>query len=163
MPREPMRSRAAHFTECPPKPFESACGAILFALDLGANQVFAAALDKSPAWVSRMKDPRDPMHLRASDVARACQALGTPRPVDQLFEGVRIDGSEWRMQRVPESETSTDIELDSMALAGQAGAYVAALGRALVDGQLSRTERAELRQHLVEVRDQVEALIAGLE
>lgn len=162
-PTDPaIKSIAARFTESPAKPFEAACGAVLFSLDMGANQAFAAALDKSPAWVSRMKDPSDPVHARASDVARACQALGTVRPLDMLFEGVRINGSEWRMQPVPEVAASEDLRLDSMQLAGAAGGYVAALGHALADGTLTRQERSELSGRLEVLREQVEALIAGL-
>lgn len=161
-PRACVKSRAAHFTEAPPKPFEAVVGRLLHTLDQGANQTFGAALDKSPAWVSRIKDPHDPTHIRASEVANVCQALGTVEPVDALFAGVRIGGFEWRMQPVPEISPAEDVRLDSMELAGAAGMYIATLGRALVDGTLSRVERVDLLAHLDNLREQVEALMAGL-
>ena len=163
-PPEPasVKSRAAHFTACPAKPFEATVGRILFSLDGGANQAFGAALDKSPAWVSRIKDPGDATHIRASDVAHVCQALGEVTPVNELFRGVRIGGSEWRLAPVPETASSEDLRLDSMQLAGAAGGYVAALGHALSDGKLTRGERSELSGRLEVLREQVEQLIAGL-
>lgn len=158
----PVKSRAEHFTACPAKPFEASVGRILHGLDGGANQTFGHALDKSPAWVSRIKDPGDATHIRSSEVAHVCQALGEVTPVNELFRGVRIGGCEWRMQPVPESAASEDLRLDSMQLAGAAGGYVAALGSALADGTLTRMERAELSGRLSVLREQVEALIAGL-
>lgn len=151
------------FTPAPAaKPFEASIGRILFKLDTGANQAFGNALGKSPAWVSRMKDPGDPTHLRASEVARACQSAGTVEPIDDLFNGVRIGGHEWRMQPVPEVVEADDMRLDAMELAGQAGAFIAAVGRALADGSLDRREAAELDQQLAEVEQQVASLRAAM-
>lgn len=161
-PPRPVKSRAAHFTHCPPKPFEARVGLLLSRMHLGANQAFGAAVDKSPAWVSRVKDPGDPTHIRASDVANVCQALGTVDPINELFRGVRIMGFEWHMQPVPEVAPAGDVELDSMEMMGQAGAFIAALGRALADRELSRAERAELRPLLDELGEQIDALKAGL-
>lgn len=158
----PVKARAAHFTALAPKPFEATVGRLLVKMDTGSLQVFGNALDKSPAWVSRMKDPGDPTHIRSSEVAKTCQAVASVEPVNELFVGVRINGFEWRMQPVPEVAESEDLRLDSMEMAGAAGAYIATLGRALADGDLDRQERAELADKLAELEEQVAALRAGL-
>ncbi len=157
-----MKSSAAFFTATHPKPFEASVGRILSQLDLGSCQTFGKALDKSPAWVSRMKDPGDPTHIRSSEVALTCQALGSLKPVDELFEDVRINGHRWRMAPMPEVAESEDLRLDSMELAGAAGSYIATLGRALADGHLDRQEAAQLDAQLAEVEEQIASLRAGL-
>lgn len=158
----PVKGRAAFFTAVVPKPFEATVARLLSRLPAGAGQAFANLLDVSAAWVSRMKDPGDPTHLRASRVADACQALGSLEPVDELFADVRINGHRWRMAPVPEVADSADLIFDSLELAGQAGAYVSAVGRALADGHIDPSEAAELDDKLAELEDQVASLRAGL-
>lgn len=157
-----VKSRAAHFTECPPKPFEAAVGRILDGLDMGANQAFAAGLGKSPAWVSRVKDPHDPTHIRASEVAHVCQLLGTTEPLDLLFDGRRIGGFERRMGPVPDIAPAEDLRLDAMEAAGSLGTYLAHLGRALVDGHLDGPELADLESLLVDLQEQIGGQLAAI-
>lgn len=156
------KTSAPNFTPTPAKPFEATVGRILFSLDQGANQRFGAALDRCPSWVSRLKDPHDATHIRASDVAHVCQALGEVTPVNELFRGVRIGGCEWRMAPVAEAAAPEDVRASAFDLAGSAGACVAALGRALADGEISRVERAVLHAQLDDLRVEVEALSAAL-
>jgi len=156
------KSTGSPFTATPAKPFEATVGRILFGLDQGANQRFGAALDRCPSWVSRLKDPHDATHIRASDVAHVCQALGEVTPINELFRGVRIGGCEWRLQPVSEATPADDLRASAFDLAGSAGACVAALGRALADGEISRVERAVLFAQLDDLRVEVEALAAGL-
>lgn len=144
------------------KAFELALGHELDRLPYGAYQDFADAYGVSHTWVTRMRDPHDTIHVRASDAGRACAVAGSVEPINAVLRRVRIGGRRWHVVPAPEVTATEDLRLDSMELAGQAGAYVAAVGRALADGSLSHRERAELRQHLIEVRDQVEGLIAGL-
>lgn len=144
-----------------PKVVEPVLGRLAEKLHRG-HQILAGALGRSASWVSRMKDPTSEQYRVPKELLpQACQAVGSVEPVDELFKGVRIDGSEWRMGRVPESIAAADIQVRSMELAGQAGAYMQALVRRL-HGGLSRRERAELREYLTQLRAQVDALIAGL-
>lgn len=157
-----LKTHGPNFTPPPSKPFEASVGRLLFCLDQGANQRFGAALDRCPSWVSRLKDPHDATHIRASDVAHVCQALGEVTPINELFRGVRIGGCEWRMQPVSEAVPADDLRASAFDLAGSAGACVAAIGRALEDGGLDRVERAVLWAQLDDLRVEVEALAAGL-
>lgn len=156
MPRKPhdavedaapsRKSSGPGFTDAHPKPFEASLGRIASQRECG-HQVLAATLGRSPSSISRMKDPSDPTHLRASEVASACQGVDSVAAVNELFDGVRIQGSEWRMARVAESIASEDVQVASMELVAQAGEYMRALVRRL-DGGLTRRERAELADEL---------------
>ena len=156
----PSKSLASRFTDVHPKPFEASIGRLASKRDCG-HQTLAANLGRSPSSISRLKDPGDQTHLRASEVALACQGVNSVSSVDEIFEGVRIDGSEWHMQRKPESIATEDVQVASMELVAQAGGYMRALVRRLPQG-LDRRERAELRAELRELRQQLDALDAGL-
>jgi len=127
-----------------------------------AQKAFALHMGKSEAWVSRLKDAGDPTHIRASDVVRALQAVGSVEPLNELLRGERIGGRRHRVAPEPDVVPPEDLRLDAMELVGGIGIYIAALGRALADGDLGRGELAELDRHLVELERQVAAQHADI-
>lgn len=146
----------------PSKLFEMALGEDLDAMPYGAYSDFAAAYNVSHTWVGRMRDPSDSIHVRASDMPRACAGVQSVRAANIVFGRTRIAGRLHHVVPLPEVVASSDLVMDGVTAAAQVSAAVAGLVVALSDSKLSPAERAASEAALVDAHEQILVLLAGV-
>lgn len=144
------------------KVFELALGEQLDHLEYGAYSDFADAYGVSHTWVGRMRDPADTIHVRASDIGRACQAVGSVQPINAALRRWRIGGHLHHVVPLPEVSTSVDLVMDGVTASAQISKAVATLVQALADNRIDGAEKAAIEAALVETHEQILALLAGV-
>lgn len=146
----------------PAKAFEMAVVRVLDVLPYGSQRTFARGMEVSDQWVSRMRDPFDPIHFAASKVPRACQLVGSVEPVNEMFEDVRVNGMLWHMVPRPERVAPDDLRLDAIEGSEAFGKYLADLARALKDNVLEEDEIDRIEPQLVALHEQIGAQLAAV-
>lgn len=144
------------------KVFELALGDELDRLDYGAYSDFATAYGVSHTWVGRMRDPADTIHVRASDIGRACAIVQSVQPINVALRRHRIGGRLHHVVPLPEASPSADLIMDGVTASAHLSKAVASIVEALADNRIDRAEKAKVEAALVEAHEQILGLLAGV-
>lgn len=123
------------------KTFEVAISADLDKLPYGSFKAFGKSLRRSDTWVTRMRDPFDTTHIRASQVGRACQAVGSVAALNEVLAEVRIAGRRWHVVPMPEVVPARELVVEGVTASARVSSLVAELVGALGDGKIDAGER----------------------